>query len=268
MIDLTAAHAGEAVIAPAVELDSVEPFFQQRDERQKAVALQPVFIKPLGQPVRRRDDNRAGLQQGAEQPFQDHRIGDVVDLELVKAQQHRLAREIGCDLRDRLLAVGAALLLDAVVHIEHKGMEMHPPLPLDRHGGKEHVHQHRLAAPDRAPQIDPLWDGPGLGQAEPTEKATPLGRGAVIQQRLMQPLQPRDDALLRRVGVDLARRDPLAIQRGRTSAAGFGGARHGRSGSREVVGHRGIEHSKKSAAPKGRDPGLRQQARQRNGALG
>jgi hypothetical protein len=90
----------------------------------------------------------------------------------------------------------------------------------------------------------------------------------MVAKRLMQPLQPRDDALLRRVGVDLARRDPLAIQRGRTSAAGFGGARHGRSGSREVVGHRGIEHSKKSAAPKGRDPGLRQQARQRNGALG
>jgi hypothetical protein len=84
----------------------------------------------------------------------------------------------------------------------------------------------------------------------------------------MQALQPREDALLRRVGVDLAHRDPLAIQRGRTSAAGFGGTPHGRSGSREVVGHRWIEHSKKSAAPKGRDPGLRQQPRQRNGALG
>ncbi|MNL76407.1 hypothetical protein D3C87_2023710 [compost metagenome] len=34
-------------------------------------------------------------------------------------------------------------------------MEMHPPLLRERHGGKEQVHQHGLAAPDLAMEIEP-----------------------------------------------------------------------------------------------------------------
>ena len=62
VIDLLAAHSGETVIAAAVELDLIEPFSEQRDERQKTVALQPVLVEPIRRAVRGRHDHGAGLE--------------------------------------------------------------------------------------------------------------------------------------------------------------------------------------------------------------
>jgi hypothetical protein len=133
--------------------------------------------------------------------------------------------------------MGAALVLDAVVHIEHEGMEMHPPLPLDRRGGEKHVHQHRFAAPDRPPQIDPLRRCAGIAE----QPFAPTGARRVrliTPQPIVQALQPGHDALLRRIGVDFAALCPLAIQRRRPGAAGFGGgSRQGGSRSGKIVGH-------------------------------
>ena len=52
------------------------------------------------------------------------------------------------DFCDRPVGLGAPLPLDAVVHFEHEGVEMHPPLAKARHGAEEQVHQHRFAAAD------------------------------------------------------------------------------------------------------------------------
>ena len=38
--------------------------------------------------------------------------------------------------------------------ILHEGMEVNAPLKLDRGALEEDIHEHRLAAPDIAPQID------------------------------------------------------------------------------------------------------------------
>ncbi len=141
----------QPVVAPAVQLDPVEAVVQQLDKRQEAVALQSVLVEPVRRPVRGRDNDRAGLEQRPEQPFEDHRVGDVVDLELVEAQEHRLGGEIGGDLGNRLGRAGAALAFDAGVHVEHEGVEMHPPLVGDRRRGEQQIHQHRFAAPDRTP---------------------------------------------------------------------------------------------------------------------
>ena len=114
-----------------------------------------------------------GAEQGAEQSFQDHRIGDVVDLKLVEAQQRCLFRKIGGDLADRLACLLPALALDAVMHVEHEGVEMHPACPRHRSRGEKQIHQHRFAAPDRPPEIKPLRRRfllPKPGQArEPAE---------------------------------------------------------------------------------------------------
>jgi hypothetical protein len=60
----------------------------------------------------------------------------------------------GGDFRDRLGRAGAAFAFDAGVHVEHEGVEMHAALVRDRRRGEKQVHQHRLAAPDRTPQIE------------------------------------------------------------------------------------------------------------------
>ena len=58
------------------------------------------------------------------------------------------------------LRIGASVFarrlpLDAVMDFEHEGVEMDPPLARARHRGKEQIHQHRFAAPDRAVQVEP-----------------------------------------------------------------------------------------------------------------
>jgi hypothetical protein len=58
------------------------------------------------------------------------------------------------DLLDRIAFLARARVLQPRVGLEHEGVEMHPPLGLDPDMLEREVHQHRLAAPDPAPQID------------------------------------------------------------------------------------------------------------------
>ena len=157
------------------------------------------------------------VEQGAEQPLEDHRVGDVVDLELVEAEQRRLGREVGGDLGDRLAGAGAALLLDAGVHVEHEGVEMHPPLVRDRRGGEKQIHQHRLAAADRAPEIDARAALPAPGSPRPSRASQPRRsrRPVIPTSASCSMLQPGDGAKLRRVGADQPGLRALPIERRR-----------------------------------------------------
>ena len=130
-------------------------------------------------PVRGRDDHGPSVEQGAKQSFEDHRIGDVVDLELVEAQQRGFGGERAGDAQDRLPRPRAALQLDPVMDLEHKGMEMHAALFRDRRGAKEQIHQHRFAAPDRSPQIDPPRRLNSIAEPEPGEPAAPNRRHVI-----------------------------------------------------------------------------------------
>ena len=128
VVDRLAMQPGEAIVASAVELEDKELLLEQRDERQKALALQTMLVELVRCAVRRRDDHNSGIEQCPEQALEDHRIGDVLDLKLVEAQQRSLAGEIARDLGDRPVGLGAPLPLDTVVHFEHEGVEMHPTL--------------------------------------------------------------------------------------------------------------------------------------------
>ena len=150
MIDLLAPHSSEPVVAAAVELENVELSLEQGDERQKPLAVQPVLVKLVGGAVRGRHHHDPGIEQCGKQAIEDHRVGDVLNLEFVKAEERRLGSDLRRHLGDRLAGSVPPLLFDAIVHFEHKGVEMNPPLVLARRGGEEEIHQHRLATPNRS----------------------------------------------------------------------------------------------------------------------
>ena len=149
MIDPLTPHSSEPVVAAAVERENVELSLEQGDERQKPLAVQPMFVKLVGGAVRGRHHHDPGIEQRRKQAIKDHRVGDVVDLEFVKAEECGLRRNVRRDLGNRLAGSVPSLLFDAIVHFEHKGVEMNPPLALARRGGEEQIHQHRFATPNR-----------------------------------------------------------------------------------------------------------------------
>ena len=93
-----------------------------------------------------------------EQPAQDHRVGDVGDVELIEAKQR-------CGPGDRSATTGTTIAFvllsrsrDELVHLDHEFMEMDAALRLERYEVEEQVHQHRLAAADRPEQVKPARD--------------------------------------------------------------------------------------------------------------
>ena len=95
----------------------------EADEGQEQRAVEAVLVEPLGGDVGGRHHHHAAREQPAEQPAEDHGVGDVGDVELVEAQQRRfLGQRVG-HRRDRIVALDLAVLLllppvvDAVVHV-------------------------------------------------------------------------------------------------------------------------------------------------------
>ncbi len=246
VIDLLARQPGEPIVAPAVERQHKKLSLQESDKRQKPLAVQAVLVKLVRRAVRGRHDHDAGIEQRREQAFEDHRVGDVVDLELVEAEQRRRAGDVGGDLGDRLARSGAALLLDPVVDLEHEGVEMHPPLVRDRRDAEEQIHQQGFAAPDRAAQIeaDRGVRVVVLGQAKAGEPAVQPGFGAIIEQRAMEALQPLDRQLLRRIGFEPPLPAQCAVKRHRLPRGASGVCIKWRHRNRK--GWRGVARRKNS----------------------
>ena len=93
-----------------------------------------------------------------EQAAQDHRIGNVVDLELVEAQQGRLGNDPVGQGRDRVVAARVRLLpgMYLGMGILHEAMEVDAALAADLGSGEEQVHQHAFAAADVTHQVKPV----------------------------------------------------------------------------------------------------------------
>ena len=204
MVDLQCPDPVETIVAHGVEMEDVEARAQDRDERQEPVAVQPVPVEIVGMPVRGRDHDDPAVEHAPEQPRDQHRVGDVPDLELVEAQQPVALRHHGCDRADRFRpGVGTAPCVDQVVRLLHEGVEMHPAFALDGDGVVKQVHQHRLAAPDAAVDVEtarrtnrpPAPGEPVHNSAERT------GRNlrAPCTESDMEGLQPFDRTFLRRI---------------------------------------------------------------------
>jgi hypothetical protein len=215
---------------------------QKRDEREEALAVQAVLVEIVGLAVGRRDHHHALGEKRLEEPAQDHGVGDVVDIELVEAEQGRLGRDPPGDRRDRI-ALLAAALVDTLVHLQHEGVEMDAALQLDRRGLEEHVHDHGLAAADAAVDVEAERRRLGGGcQAEPRAPAMGAVVGRVGQKRAPQALQLLDGQLLGGIGQQNARRAACPVKRERAVGGGvlLGEAR--RCGGRRGR-HRGACHS-------------------------
>ncbi len=175
---------------------------QQRDERQKTLAVEAAFVEFGGRRVRRRHHHHPGGEEGRKQAAQNRGVGDVVNLKLVEAQQLRCARH-GFGLRDnRIAAAPLAPRVNPGVHVLHEFMEMRPPLARHCRRLEKDIHQHGFARSDRAPQIQAarrMAAAAEAGQAQPA-------RAGIQSRRLAQAVELAGGLFLRRIGPQNARR--------------------------------------------------------------
>ena len=135
---------------------------QHADERHEQSAVQAVFVEIVRRHVRCRDHDDTAREQLREQPAQNHRIGDVGDVELIEAQQPGFFRKLLGHELDRILAFVLAAfhllpdVVNAFVHVEHEFVKMRAALAFDRTRLEKEIHQHGLAAPDLAVNVETL----------------------------------------------------------------------------------------------------------------
>ena len=107
-----------------------------------------------------------------EQAPQDHRVGDVGHVQLVEAEQRPLLRERLGHVRNGVSVAVEARRGDALVRIDHELVEVAAQLRIEIGARIEQVHEHRLAAPDGAVDIEPARRrGVGAAEACPESRA-------------------------------------------------------------------------------------------------
>ena len=196
--DLDAGETVEPIVGRAIDLDDQHSALDQLDERDEQLAVQPVLVEVAGRPVRGGDDLHAFLDQLAEQPRQDHRVGRVRDLHLVEAQQLGLGGDLFRDRLDRIAFLALASFAQTPMRLEHELVKMDPALRVNVDMLEREVHQHRLAAADATPEVNarrPLLPGAEEARKKPF----------AILDSVREPVERGDCALLRGIGLQLVR---------------------------------------------------------------
>ena len=112
------------------------------DERHEQRPVEAAGVEVRRGDIGGRHHHHAEFEQPREQPPQDHRIGDVGDVELVEAQKPGVLGQRGRREPDRILVADAPGLdlgpepPDPVVDVRHELVEMDPPLALHREASK------------------------------------------------------------------------------------------------------------------------------------
>ena len=185
--------------------------------------LRPLQIEFVGRHVGGCDQHQPGGEQALEQARQDHRIGDVLDLEFIEADEPHLVGDHRSNRPDRIAADPLANDVHPLMGLGHELVEMDAALGDGGGERKELVHQHGLAAADLAVDVEPARRG--IARAEEPAEKTAAGRWLLFGKRAVEGLEPVDDAGLRRIVADRPRRDQLPI------ALAERGSRPGPSGS-------------------------------------
>src|SRR6185503_13976779 len=157
--------------------------------------------------VRGHHELDAPLHRLLEEAAEDHGVGDVGNMELIKANQSVTPSRALRDGRDRIL--GALERVELAMDLAHEVVEVHAPLAHQRHAQIEGVHQEALAAPDRAPQVDALRQRRLDQQALERARALLLVLGPL----LVQALQALDRAPLGGIGNEAAALEALLVDR-------------------------------------------------------
>jgi len=135
---------------------------------------------------------------------QQHRVGNVLDVEFVEAQDPCPFSQCGRNFGQGAAAI--AELIESGVDVIHEAMKMRP---LDAHAGglerlDEKIHQQRLAAPHATVDIDSLH-GP----------RAPEPAAGMLKQRILALLQRVGDMHLAVVELQLAGLDQGRVAPGR-----------------------------------------------------
>jgi hypothetical protein len=126
-------------------------FFQSLDRGYELLALQSALIQVIRVGIRCCDECHTALEQGREQPAENHGIADIADKKLVKAQDRRIARDVVSNLVEWILDI--AERLHTFVNVAQHAVKMDSFLVLHSQRLEEQVHQERLATPNTAPEI-------------------------------------------------------------------------------------------------------------------
>src|SRR5690606_21073724 len=199
----------------------------------EVLGVEPAAPLRLRRRVRGRHDARAARQQRLQERLDHQRVARVVELELVDAQQARVA-ELGDRLRHAQRADQVDELLEAQVTLGSRtGLAV---------GGGEQV---RL--PDAEPAVE-VEAGARLrparkqaGEAAAPARALPQGRDErahALQGRALR-------GVLRQVAGERRRREP----RGRLEAAGAGGLGGAEVVDAEETGHRRRDYHRRLTPP-------------------
>ena len=119
-----------AVVVARREVDNDKLFFEHVfDEWHKEWPIEPVLVQLVGHAVAGDDKSHPARKHLLKEALENHGIGHIGHLKLVKAQQFGIGRQLVCHGRDRILVFGLSLMLaphvDLAVHVEHKVVEMH-----------------------------------------------------------------------------------------------------------------------------------------------
>ena len=190
-------QSSQAVVVARIDVHDPGVGVEQRDGGQEPRALEPVFIQALGRDVGGGHQGDTALDDGLQKVGQDHRIADIADEKLVKADNPGLCREAIADTFEGVFL--AFQFAEFAVHALHKTMKMHAQLALEGQTIVERIHQVGFAAPHPTPEIQPRLGR--LGTAQTRAQAPQQTRIAPLasEQPRIQGLKFTHRSLLRRV---------------------------------------------------------------------
>ena len=123
----------------------VEVFVQQRDGGQDGVAMQAVGVQPVGHVVAGHHENQLVGKERVQQALENHRVGNVRDMEFVEADDGITFGSAACHFVER---VGHGLeRFQLLVHGPHEFMKMQAGLAFRGQCLEKAVHQEALATP-------------------------------------------------------------------------------------------------------------------------
>ncbi|RUS23253.1 hypothetical protein BC937DRAFT_89723 [Endogone sp. FLAS-F59071] len=127
-------------------------------------ALDTILIEIVWVAVGGCNDDNAVVEEGGKETTEDHGIGDVGNLEFIKAKNVSIASEICGNGRNRVVVVRGSRLeaMDARVYIQHEGVEVDAALACDGETVIEEVHNHRLARADVTVDVEGFRDSGGI----------------------------------------------------------------------------------------------------------
>jgi len=222
-------QAVAAIVPGAIQDHDIEAFFDQGDEGQEGIAAGAAFEQIIGRGVAGGDDDDAAVEQGFEQPAEQDRIGDVIDLEFIETQQRGLSRDLIGERRDRVFAAGIGAFPgeDPLVSLLHELVEMDAAFAFDQCFGEEQIHQHGFAAADFAHQIKAagMIFGSFIEAFQPQQAAEEaiilaLLGGIVVFEFLPKVLETFGGERLGGIGLECAAGQQRAVRKQRALLAG------------------------------------------------